>query len=637
MRPLLSRSLRNRLARLGPLQKQLMIVPIDAAIIIVSLWLSLIIRLGTNPETFNGLGAWLLVAIPIVGIATLWRFGVYRVALRSIQRRGIVRIAQASAFTSLMFAATATYLPSVLVPRSTPVIFGLIAFILLVVVRIAGRDAYTWVIQTGGARSPVIIYGAGASGTQLASSIASASEFRVVGFVDDDPKLTGRLVAGHQVYLPGQLDALIEKHHVMDILLALPSISPSRRAEILRFLSDRSVHVRTIPSLVELVEGTAGIDNLLEIDVDELLGRDTVAPMDELFETVSGKRVLVTGAGGSIGSELCRQAGQKGAQRLVLFELSEIALYQIERELRASYPDMAIFPVLGSVNDNDLLTQQLRLHDVDTLFHAAAYKHVPLVEMNAVEGVRNNTLGTLSVAAAAAAAGVAYAVLISTDKAVRPTNIMGASKRLAEKVFADQQSRTDRTVFSIVRFGNVIGSSGSVIPLFQEQIEAGGPVTVTDREITRYFMTIPEAAQLVIQASGMSSGGDLFLLDMGKPVSIVDLARRMISLAGAKVRDAQNPDGGIEIVFTGLRPGEKLYEELLIEAEATPTRHSKIFRAFDVGGKTPVEDIITLLTQAINDRDVPKLLAVLRDNVEGFRPQADLEHSIPEQAAARFG
>lgn len=618
MRPSLSSNSRAHLARLGPLQKQLIIIPIDAAILALSLWLSLVLRLGANPQTFEGAGAWLLLLIPVAGVAILWQFGVYRVALRSIQQKGIFLIAQATALTGLTFAAAATYLPSVLVPRSTPIIFVLMAFILLILVRIIGRDVYAWIIRSGVARAPVIIYGAGASGTQLASSIASASEFRVVGFIDDDPRLTGRLVAGHKVSLLSQLDALIEKFGVNDILLALPSVSPSRRAEILRFLSERPVHVRTIPSLVELVEGTAGIDSLLEIDVDELLGRDSVAPMHELFETVSGKRVLVTGAGGSIGSELCRQAARNGARSLVLLELSEIALYQIERELNAAFPELSITAVLGSVNDTDLLTDQLRQHRIDTLFHAAAYKHVPLVEMNAVDGVRNNTLGTLSVASAAIAAGVARAVLISTDKAVRPTNVMGASKRLAERVFADYQAQTTTTIFCMVRFGNVIGSSGSVIPLFQEQIAAGGPVTVTDSEITRYFMTIPEAAQLVIQASGMSTGGDLFLLDMGKPVSILDLARRMISLAGATLKNAQNPDGEIEIVFTGLRPGEKLYEELLIEAEATPTRHPKIFRALD-GNSAAIGPIIARLQKAIGQRDEKALLAVLRASVEGYQ------------------
>lgn len=619
--------MRANLAKLRPFQKQLIISPADAAAIVVSLWSALAIRLGTvTPITFRGHGAWLLILMPIAGLIVLRQIGVYRVALRSMERRGVARIAQASAITALILAAISAFFPFIFIPRSTPIIFGLMMFVLLIATRVAGRDVYTWIIQMGAPRTPVVIYGAGASGTQLASSIANASEFRVVGFIDDDVKLWGRLVAGNKVSAPAQLDALIDKFGIEEVLLALPSASPRRRAEILHFLSERRVHVRTIPSLVELVSGTAGIDTLQEIDVDELLGRDTVAPQDDLFDTVSDKAVLVTGAGGSIGSELCRQAAMKGARVLVLLDVSEFALYLIERELRHSYSDLSIHPVLGSVGDTGLVTNLLRKHQIDTLFHAAAYKHVPLVETNAIEGVRNNTLGTLSVARAAIAANVPTAVLISTDKAVRPTNVMGASKRLAERVFASHQQVSNGTTFSMVRFGNVIGSSGSVIPLFQAQIAAGGPLTVTDPSITRYFMTIPEAAQLVIQASGMSAGGDLFLLDMGKPISIFDLARRMINLAGAQVKDEDHPDGDIEIVFTGLRPGEKLYEELLIEAEATPTRHPKIFRAIDADGTLTIETLLHDVEQAVNQRDETKLTALLLKWVEGYR--ADISRPV---------
>lgn len=622
-------SLRTYLADLRPLQKQLIISPIDAAAVSVSLWLALAVRLGTlSPSTFQGPGAWLLVFMPIAGLIVLRQIGVYQVALRSMERRGVSRIAQASIITALVLAAVSAFFPNIFIPRSTPIIFGLLMFVLLIATRVAGRDVYTWIVQMGAPRTSVIVYGAGASGTQLASSIANASEFRVVGFIDDDARLWGRLVAGNKVSAPAQLDSLIERFGVEEVLLALPSVAPSRRAEILHFLSERRVRVRTIPSLVELVSGTAGIDTLQEVNVDELLGRDAVAPQDDLFETVSDKAVLVTGAGGSIGSELCRQAAIKGAKSLVLLEVSEFALYQIEQELRRSYADLAIHPVLGSAGDTELVTGLLRQYQIDTLFHAAAYKHVPLVEANAIEGVRNNTLGTLSVARAAIAANVPTAVLISTDKAVRPTNVMGASKRLAERVFASHQQLSTGTTFSMVRFGNVIGSSGSVIPLFQAQIASGGPLTVTDPSITRYFMTIPEAAQLVIQASGMSTGGDLFLLDMGKPVSIFDLARRMINLAGAQVKDEDHPEGDIEIVFTGLRPGEKLYEELLIEAEATPTRHPKIFRAIDADGTLTIETLLHDVEQAVGQRDETRLTALLLKWVEGYRADASRQRLI---------
>lgn len=626
-------AIRSSMARLRPIQKLLIISPIDAAAIAVSLWSALAIRLGTlTPITFRGIGLWLLVFMPVAGLIVLHQLGAYKVALRSMERRGVSRIAQASIITALVLAAVSTFFPNIFLPRSTPIIFGLLMFVLLIATRVAGRDVYTWIVQMGAPRTPVIIYGAGASGTQLASSIANASEFRVVGFIDDDIRLWGRLIAGNKVFAPAQLDTLIEKFRVEEVLLALPSAMPGRRAEILHFLSERRVHVRTIPSLVELVSGAAGVDALQEIDVDELLGRDAVTPQDDLFETVSGKAVLVTGAGGSIGSELCRQAAMKGARTLVLLDVSEFALYLIERELRHSYQDLAIHPVLGSVGDTELVTNLLKQHHIDTLFHAAAYKHVPLVEANAIEGVRNNTLGTLSVARAAIAAKVPTAVLISTDKAVRPTNVMGASKRLAERVFASHQKLGTGTTFCMVRFGNVIGSSGSVIPLFQAQIAAGGPLTVTDPQITRYFMTIPEAAQLVIQASGMSTGGDLFLLDMGKPISIFDLARRMINLAGAQVKDEDHPDGDIEIVFTGLRPGEKLYEELLIEAEAMPTRHPKIFRAIDADGALTIEALLQDVEQAVRQRDEAKLTGLLLKWVEGYRADVSRPVAMVEPA-----
>ncbi len=618
-------SVRARLANLPPAQKQFIMVPIDAVLIAFSLWASLAIRLETlTPSTLRGTGFWLLVLMPLLGLAIFRQFGIYRVTLRFMGSRGAFRIGRATIVIALTLSAIAHFFPNVFIPRSTPIIFGLLLCGLLLSTRMVVKEVYNWVLQQGIMKTPVLIYGAGASGTQLAASLDAAREFRVISFIDDDEKLRGRLVAGHRVCSPDQLDDLVRKFKVTDILLALPSVSRSRRREILLFLSDRRVRVRTIPSMTEILAGFASIDKLRDVNVDELLGRDVVDPMDKLFETVRDKCVLVTGAGGSIGAELCRQAAAHGARKIVLYEISEFALYQIENELRSEWagPALALRPILGSINDEDLLTATLRENKVDTIFHAAAYKHVPLVEANPIEGARNNILGTLSVARAACAAGVSHAVLISTDKAVRPTNVMGASKRLAERVFIDCQRDTAATTFCMVRFGNVMESSGSVIPLFKKQIAAGGPVTVTHPQVTRYFMTIPEAAQLVIQASSMSTGGDVFLLDMGSSVSILDLARRMIHLSGANIKSKEHPEGEIEIVFTGLRPGEKLFEELLIEAEAAPTRHPKIFRAVDGDDGLAIGPVLDELRAAIADRDRHKLVETLRNTVEGFRAEA---------------
>jgi len=484
------------------------------------------------------------------------------------------------------------------------------------------RELYNRVLQAGVSRKPVLIYGAGRAGTQLAASLGAAPEYEVVGFLDDDRTLWKRVVVGRVVHAPTSIDALISRFGVSDVLLAVPSAPEKRRKEIIRFLADRRLRVRTIPSLGELVGGSADVARLRDISIEDLVGRDIVAPMPELFDVVRGRSVLITGAGGSIGSELSRQAVAAGARTLVLFEQSEFALYRIEADLRAR-PDAAgteIRAVLGSVCDEARLTAVLRENVTDILYHAAAYKHVPLVEANVIEGLRNNTLGTRAVARSAVAAGVPQAVLVSTDKAVRPTNVMGASKRLAERIFIEGQRRNRGTRFSTVRFGNVMGSSGSVIPLFESQIAAGGPVTVTDARVTRYFMTIPEAAQLVIQAGGMSEGGDVFLLEMGEPVKVLDLARRMIHLAGLEVKDDSHPGGDIEIKFTGLRPGEKLIEELLIDAEAVPTRHAKIFRAVDSGDPNfSIETVLAELETAIAARDEQAAMAILSRSVEGFQ------------------
>ena len=433
---------------------------------------------------------------------------------------------------------------------------------------------------------PVIIYGAGAAGQQVLSIIRSSQEYRPVCFVDDDNRLWGQSINGMRVEPPSALPAWSPGVGFRRIILAIPSVKPKRRREIISELSGIGVHVVSIPSLDEVLTGRRRIDQFMDLDVNDLLVRDAVAPVPELFERcVAAKTVLVSGAGGSIGSEICRQCVAAGVSRLVLFELSEPALYQIERELRST-PEVisgrvSVVPLLGNVRDRRAIDEAISAFRVKTIYHAAAYKHVPLVETNIIAGILNNIFGTRTVVEAAISGGVQDLVLVSTDKAVNPTNVMGATKRCAELVVQAYAAEVPSTRLSMVRFGNVLASSGSVVPLFREQVRKGGPVTVTHPDVTRYFMTIPEAAQLVVQASGIARGGEVFLLDMGKAVRIRDLAVQVIELLGKTVRDGNNPEGDIEIRYTDLRPGEKLYEELLIDAEAQPTPHPKIRRAVE--------------------------------------------------------
>lgn len=627
--------LRKRLIGLSRLQKQALLVPLDALTVAVSLWAAVGLRLSTFwPGYLFREGWWLFILLPLLGLLVFRQFGLYRMVLRSLGRHGAFRIAQASVVLTLLLAAISYFVDGLVIPRSTPLIFCMVCFLGLLGARGALRYVYNWLLQRDVQKVRVVIYGAGASGTQLLASLDAAREFEVVGFLDDDRRLWGSLLVGRKVYPPEDVDQLAARHGVTDVLLALPSVSRSRRREILAFLSERQLRVRTIPSMVELVAGFADVDRLRDVGVDELLGRDAVDPMHDLFGCVRNQSVLVTGAGGSIGSELCRQIVANGARRLVLFELSEFALYAIDSEIRSlAHGTVEIHAVLGSVLDEALLQRVLRLHEVGTVFHAAAYKHVPLVEANPTEGVRNNTFGTQALARAAAACGVHRAVLISTDKAVRPTNVMGATKRLAERTFHEQQLASPNTIFSMVRFGNVMGSSGSVIPLFEKQIAAGGPVTVTHPEVIRYFMTIPEAAQLVIQAGSMGTGGDVFLLDMGEPVSILDLARRMIHLSGRDVKDENNPEGDIEIVFTGLRPGEKLYEELLVDGTSMSTEHPKIMRAVDIGrANAPFAPVLEELREALDRFDAARIQAILTAHVEGYVPDTAQR---PADAAAK--
>jgi FlaA1/EpsC-like NDP-sugar epimerase len=471
------------------------------------------------------------------------------------------------------------------VPRTAGILQPLIYFGLVVGVRVIARFMMVDVLgrtQFGGKIKPVLIYGAGEAGQQLASALRSDPATEVSGYIDDDKRLDGQKLDGIPVYWSRKLPETIAATEATEILLALPNIRRSRRRAIVKELGEHKIKVKTLPQMRDLVAGAVTVNDIRPLDIEDLLGREPVRPNELLLgRTTVGKALLVTGAGGSIGSELCRQIVRLRARKLVLFEMSEFALYAIHKELTAAAREQGasaieIVPVIGTVTDRARLDEVFAVHAIDTVYHAAAYKHVPLVEANPIEAIRNNIIGTRTVVEAAHKARVMDFILISTDKAVRPTNVMGATKRAAEQVVQAYARLNGHTRFSMVRFGNVLGSSGSVVPLFRQQIEAGGPITLTDLRITRYFMTIPEAASLVIQAAGMARGGEVFVLDMGKPVKIADLARTMVQLSGLSVRDEKHPDGDIEIVEVGLRDGEKLYEELLIGSNPEETKHPRI-------------------------------------------------------------
>jgi FlaA1/EpsC-like NDP-sugar epimerase len=514
------------------------------------------------------------------------------------------------------------------IPRSVILINWVLAILAISGLRMVAR----WVLSdTNGlnqsSKNNVIIYGAGSAGRQLLTALQQSSEYHPVAFIDDASELKKQSVGGVEVFAPNDIKDLISKSEVSEILLAIPSISRIRRNEIIDFLEPYPVMVRSLPGVSELAQGKVNIADLKEVSIKDLLGRDTVEPnKDLLSQNIADKVVMVTGAGGSIGSELCRQILSLKPKTLILYEMNELALYTIEKELfDIGIHQIDMYPILGSVNNQNRLGNVLKHFSVDTIYHAAAYKHVPMVEFNNTEGVNNNVFGTLHTAQIAIDSGVKTFVLISTDKAVRPTNTMGATKRTAELILQSFAAKQSSTKFTMVRFGNVLDSSGSVIPLFKQQIKEGGPVTVTDKDIIRYFMTIPEAVELVIQAGAMGQGGDVFVLDMGEPVRIYDLAKRMIHLSGLEVKDESNPRGDIEIQITGLRPGEKLYEELLIGDNVSDTDNSLIMRAEeDMLTWDKLEPILKGLELAITDCDHEQLRKLLIQAVPGFKPQCEI-------------
>ena len=526
---------------------------------------------------------WQFVFIaPLITVAFLQMAGYYRVVIRFIDFNAIKAIATGLAL-SLMFLYVIAYLGHwIHTPRSIFVIYCTLASVWLLASRLLARELLRWSGSDGQIRVPVAIFGAGSAGMQTATSLKHDTVYQSVAFIDDNPSLRGQLVSGLPVFSRnGFRQWIVKNNAVKTVLLAIPSSDDEQRRLALQYLTSLGMMVKTLPGLADLVSGRANINEIQDVNVADLLSRRAVDASSELMASViTGSRVMITGAGGSIGSELCRQIISLKPQTLLLFEVSEFALYQIEQDL-LKYPEASevnLVPVLGSVLDRKALAKVFQQHQIQTVFHAAAYKHVPLVESNICAGVKNNTLGTRITAETALANGVSRFILVSTDKAVRPTNVMGASKRMAEMTLQALAAENPQTIFAMVRFGNVLDSSGSVVPLFRTQINAGGPVTVTHPDITRFFMTIPEAASLVVQAGAMAKGGEVYLLDMGEPVKIDQLARTMIQLMGRTIRD-ESGEGDIAIEYSGLRPGEKLYEELLIDAQADATEHAKIFKA----------------------------------------------------------
>ena len=666
--------MQTRLARwfigLQRRNKATILISADVFFVLLALWAAFSLRWGVL-YTPKGDQWYLFAVAPVIAVPIFVRLGLYRAIIRYIEIKALWTIIQATTLYALVFAFVLYESGIKVIPRTVSPLNWLIVMLLVGSSRFFAR---WWLGETyfrlGGGRSNntlgkknVVIYGAGSAGIQLASALAHGRDFRAVAFIDDDPSLHRRKANGLRIYPLSSLSYLIDRHQVSDVLLAMPSEKRARISELIRLLEPYAVHVMSMPGLSDIAQGRVTVDALQEVDIGDLLGRDPVAPDQSLLHaSISGKVVMVTGAGGSIGSELCRQIIQLQPLMLILFEVSEFGLYAIEKELNhlltkiKDSESIEIITVLGSVTNAKRIEKVCKIFKVQTIYHAAAYKHVPMVEKNPGEAIWNNIFGTLHAAQAAINSEVELFVLISTDKAVRPTNTMGASKRFAELILQAlslesgdkhddcmdaggraMQGAIAGTRFTMVRFGNVLGSSGSVVPLFREQIARGGPVTVTDPKIIRYFMTIPEASQLVIQAGALGLGGDVFVLDMGDPIQILDLAKRMVHLSGLEVKDEEHPLGEIEISFTGLRPGEKLYEELLIGDNVSKTSHPRIMRAEEqVIAWTKLEKMLERLKKATNEDDFEQVRDVLKCAVSGFVPQCEIDDLLWKRRDARI-
>ena len=619
----------NFIWQLSRTHKRIISITIDILLILFSLHIALWTRLGHVKFLSEG-DTVLLAGLTVIATVLIFtKIGLYRAVLRYLTFQALFVVMTGAILSAVALAVFAYYLQEP-IPRTVPIIYGSYLALLCGGSRLAVRKLVATTSPSKGLRQEVLIYGAGGGGRQLAVALRASEDYRVRAFIDEDKTLTNTFILGLSVVNLDKAEYLIDKYDVSKILLAIPSASRARRKKILDLLAPLPVEIQTVPDMVDIVSGKAKIDELSDVPIEDLLGRDAVAPQQVLMEAnIKGKVVLVTGAGGSIGSELCRQILKQQPKVLVLFELSEFGLYQINHELSlfkdSEGLEVEIIPLLGSVQRSHRLLTSMQSFGVQTVYHAAAYKHVPLVEYNVVEGVRNNVFGTYYTAQAAIEAGVESFVLISTDKAVRPTNVMGTTKRMAElglQALAEQENQKENgTRFCMVRFGNVLGSSGSVIPLFKKQIKAGGPLTVTHPDITRFFMTIPEAAQLVIQAGAMGKGGDVFVLDMGESVKIIDLAENLIKLSGLSIKNENNSHGDIEIQFSGLRPGEKLYEELLIGDNVERTAHERIMTAQEVF--LPIDEYNTLLESldfACHNLEHDSIRQLLLDAPTGFKP-----------------
>jgi FlaA1/EpsC-like NDP-sugar epimerase len=603
--------------------KRLAVITLDLVLALVATWAAYALRLD---NTYYPVGSqwWVYGVAPLLAIPVFIRFGLYRAIFRYTGQAALVATGKAVALYAVLLSTVLLWAEWPGVPRSLGLLQPIV-FLLLV----GGSRAFArfWLAELSAERQGrLLIFGAGAAGAQTAAALGMTRQYTLVGFLDDDSRKDGRSINGVAVSKSEKLLQLVREERVTDILLAMPNATRERRNQIIESLQGLPVHVRTLPSMADLASGKVTVQDIHELDVEDLLGREPVPPNAALLaQDLAGQVVLVSGAGGSIGGELTRQIVLQQPRQLLLLEHSEFGLYAIHQELvaicKAQQLSVQLVPLLGSVSNPDRLAAICNTYRPATVYHAAAYKHVPMVEDNPGEGVRNNVFGTLNMAQAAVASGARRFVLISTDKAVRPTNVMGATKRVAELVLQALAQEHPGTCFSMVRFGNVLGSSGSVVPLFRKQLAAGGPLTVTHEEVTRYFMTIPEAAQLVLQAGAMGQGGDVFVLDMGQPVKIMDLARRMVQLSGLSVRDAAHPSGDIEIAVTGLRVGEKLYEELLIGDNPEPTAHPRIMTAHEPF--MPWADLqqeLQVLARAAEANDAGAIKSFMVQHVQGYQP-----------------
>jgi FlaA1/EpsC-like NDP-sugar epimerase len=618
----------NSLKKISRLNKQIIILIVDFVAIIIVLLASFSVRLGYWYFPNNDL-IWIIFGAPVIALPIFIYFGLYSAVIRYIGFDALWRVSKAASLYALLWGVIGLMSGIHDLPRSVILINWVQTILVIGGLRVAAR----WVLYGSKLKienshgTNVLIYGAGDAGLQLVSGLLRSPQYNPVGFIDDSKELQNNQASGLNIFSIKEIGDLIERLKVKEILIAMPSVSRTKRRSILNQLEQFPVEVRILPGMSELAQGKVSIGDLRTVSIKDLLGRNVVAPNKNLLgANIINKVVMITGAGGSIGSELSRQILFLKPSAIILYEVSELALYKIENELSSiNISSTRVFPILGNINNQQRFRNVLRYFKVKTLYHAAAYKHVPMVEFNNIEGINNNIYGTLKCAQAAMEEKVETFVLISTDKAVRPTNTMGASKRCAELIIQALSVEKSSTLFSMVRFGNVLGSSGSVIPLFEKQIRKGGPVTVTDINIVRYFMTIPEAVELVIQAGAMAEGGDVFVLDMGRPVKIYDLATKMIKLSGLQVRDQDNLEGDIEIHFTGLRPGEKLYEELLVGKNTSKTDNELIMRAQEdmINWKT-LNSLLIKLKDALERSEYEKIRELLINIVPEFSPQSKI-------------